>query len=332
MAPAVARPAYQRWNTPPSKGLGPKWDRFRARTGGELMAEFFGTFILIALGCGSVAVAAVGLPGSGRQTVAFGPANWLIIAFGWGLAVAFAVYVAGGVSGAHLNPAVTLAWTLRRGFPARKVPAYWAAQIAGAFCGGLLVYAVYDSAIRVYDVTNHTTRGASADTFGVFATAPAKYFGGANLGPLIDQIVGTALLVALIAALIDAQNQAPESNLAPLMVGFVVVVIGLAYGTNAGYAINPARDFGPRLVTSIFGWGKLAFPGDGAGFTKYWWIPIVGPLIGGCIGVLAYDAFVGKVLDQRPQDEDDAQKDHGAGHVPEENAPAHYEDAASGTH
>lgn len=299
---------YVRWSTPSSRGLGPRFDRFRARTGGELMAEFFGTFILIALGCGSVAVAVVGLPGSGRQTAPFGPGNWLIISFGWAMAVAFGVYVAGGVSGAHLNPAVTLAWTLRRGFPLRKLPAYWAAQIAGAFAGGLLVYAVYNSAIRAYEASHHTPRSASLDTFSIFATFPAKYFGGGFVGPFVDQVVGTAILVALVAALIDAHNQAPTSNLGPYMVGLVVLVIGLAYGTNAGYAINPARDLGPRLVTEAFGWSRLAFPGSGAGFSDYFWIPLVGPLVGGAVGVLVYDGFVGTVLEHRPAERANADR------------------------
>src|SRR5438105_3735083 len=122
------------------------WARMRQSTGGELLAEFLGTAILIILGCGSVAVAVAGLPGSGRQTVSFGPANWLIISWGWGLAVVFGVYVAGGVSGAHINPAVTLAFALRRNFPWPKVLPYWAAQLVGAFAGAALVYAVYHDA------------------------------------------------------------------------------------------------------------------------------------------------------------------------------------------
>src|SRR5699024_3045799 len=105
-----------------------RWVRMRQNLGGEMMAEFLGTFVLVLLGCGSVAVALVGLPGSGRQTGDFGPANWLIIAWGWGLAVTFGVYVAGGVTGAHINPAVTLAWAVRKTFAWRKVVPYWVAQ------------------------------------------------------------------------------------------------------------------------------------------------------------------------------------------------------------
>jgi glycerol uptake facilitator protein len=294
----------------------------RQTTVGELMAEFLGTAILIILGAGSVAVAVVGLPGSGRQSGAFGAANWLIIAWGWGLAVVFAVYVAGGVSGAHVNPAVTLAWAIRRGFPWRKVGPYWAAQVVGAFAGAAVVYAVYHNAIDTYNAAQRLPPN-SLDTFSIFATFPAKYFGASVWGPLIDQIVGTAILVAIIAALIDSRNQAPAANLAPFMVGLVVVAIGLTYGTNAGYAINPARDFGPRLFTFFAGWGSTAFPGDGDWFSNYWWIPIVGPLVGGVIGVLIYDFFIGHVLTARqaPESEATPEPDQAPASTPDSTVP-----------
>ncbi|MFI5606259.1 MIP/aquaporin family protein [Amycolatopsis sp. NPDC051903] len=277
------------------------WSRLRANVGGELLAEFLGTAILIVLGCGSVALAVAGLPGSGRQSVDFGAGNWLIIAFGWGLAVVFAVYVAGGVSGAHINPAVTLAFAVRRKFPWPKVLPYWFAQVVGALAGAAVVYAVYHDAIDAFNAaqTPPLSRPDSLATFSIFATFPAEYFGGSVWGPLIDQIVGTAILVGIIAALIDTRNQAPQGNMAPFMVGLVVLVIGLTYGTNAGYAINPARDFGPRLFTLFEGWGNKAFPGDGAWFSNYWWIPIAGPLIGGVVGILIYDLFIGQVLTAR---------------------------------
>jgi glycerol uptake facilitator len=251
------------------------------------------------IGCGSVAVAVAGLPGSGRQSVSFGAANWLIIAWGWGLAVVFGVYIAGGVSGAHINPAVTLAFAIRRKFPWAKVLPYWAAQVVGAFAGAAVVYAVYHNAIDFYNASQVppiTSRPDSLPTFSIFATFPAQYFGGTWWGPFVDQVVGTALLVGLIAALIDRRNQAPGGNVAPYMIGFVVVAIGLTYGTNAGYAINPARDFGPRLLTFATGWGSKAFPGDGMWFSNYWWIPIAGPLVGGVIGILIYDLLIGQVL------------------------------------
>ncbi|MBA8824589.1 glycerol uptake facilitator protein [Saccharopolyspora lacisalsi] len=280
-----------------TRGTRGVWTRIRRGTGGELSAEFLGTFTLILLGCGSVAVAVAGLPGSGRQEGAFGAANWLIVSWGWGLAVAFGVYVAGGVSGAHINPAVTFAWALRRRFPWSKVVPYWFAQTLGAFAAAALVFAVYRPAIVAYDQAQGiAARPESLSTFSIFATYPAEYFAGGVVGPLLDQVVGTAILVGLIAALIDNRNQAPGANVAPFVIGLVVMVIGLSYGSNAGYAINPARDLGPRLLTWLAGWGELAFPGSYDHFAHYWWIPIVGPLVGGAVGVLVYDLFIGQVL------------------------------------
>jgi glycerol uptake facilitator protein len=278
--------------------------RLRATLGGEMLAEFFGTFVLILIGDGSVALAVVGLPGSGRQTLAidpFGPANWLIIAFGWAFAVTFGVYVAGGVSGAHLNPAVTLSFAARRGFPLRKVVPYWIAQVAGALAAAAVVSATYWGAINWFNGMKHIPKSQSLDTFAIFATFPAKYWNGDWPGPFVDQIVGAAILVALIAALIDSRNLAPKGNVAPLLIGLVVAAIGLAYGTNAGYAINPARDLGPRLFAWADGWGAIAFPGRFEWFDNYWWIPIAGPLIGGLLGILIYDFFIGQVLRARAE-------------------------------
>lgn len=269
---------------------------------GEMLAEFLGTFVLLLLGIGSVAVAVVGLPGSGRQVVEFGPANWLIIAWGWGLAVVFGVYVAGGVSGAHINPAVTLAFAVRRDFPWRKVLPYWLAQVLGAFAAAALVYACYRWAIDAANAKEGITREESLGTYSIFATFPAEYFGNSWWGPLLDQIVGTAILLLLICALIDTRNTAPAANLHPFIIGLAVVVIGLAFGTNAGYAINPARDFGPRLFTFFEGWGPIALPGSFGWFSGYWWIPIVGPLIGAVLGTLVYDLLIGSVLKARSKE------------------------------
>jgi len=266
---------------------------------GELLAEFLGTFVLILLGCASVAVAVAGLPGSGRQSDPFGAANWLIIAFGWGFAVVFGVYVAGGVSGAHINPAVTLAFAVRRAFPWVKVVPYMLAQLVGAFAAAAVVYSVYSWAIDAFNAKAGVPRSESLDTYAIFATFPAEYFGGSWWGPLLDQIVGTAVLVLLIFALIDARNSAPAANLGPFLIGMVVTVIGLTFGPNAGYAINPARDFGPRLWTFLTGWGELALPGTYEWFSFYFWIPIIGPLIGAVVGAVVYDLFIGQVVAAR---------------------------------
>ncbi|MFC5958288.1 MIP/aquaporin family protein [Streptomyces pratens] len=273
---------------------------YRKGLAGEMLAEFLGTFVLLLLGIGSVAVAVVGLPGSGRQTADFGPANWLIISWGWGLAVVFGVYVAGGISGAHLNPAVTLSFAVRRDFPWRKVLPYWLAQVVGAFVAAALVYACYRWAIDAANVKAGVPRDESLATYSIFATFPAEYFGDSWWGPLLDQIVGTGILLLLICALIDTRNTAPMSNMGPFLIGLVVVAIGLTFGTNAGYAINPARDFGPRLFTFFEGWGSIALPGTFQWFSGYWWIPIVGPLIGGVAGTGVYDLLISPVLKARP--------------------------------
>jgi len=268
--------------------------RWRANTAGELLAEFIGTFILICFGDGVVAMAVAALNQSGRGTQIFAASgDWLIITWGWGFAVAFAVYVAGGVSGAHINPAVTLAFAVKRDFPWRKVPSYWGAQVLGAFAGAALVYAVYKGAIDSYERVNHITRGDpnSVPTYSIFATFPAKYLGN-WVGPLVDQVVGTAFLVGFVLAVVDEFNQPVRANLAPLIVGFIVVAIGISFGANAGYAINPARDLGPRLFAWAAGWGKIAVPGDYGNVNSYLWIPIIGPFVGGVIGAFVYDITI----------------------------------------
>jgi glycerol uptake facilitator protein len=274
---------------------------WRCTTWGELLSELLGTFVLICFGDGVVAMAVAALNQSGRGTDIFAASgDWLIIGWGWGFAVTFAVYVAGGISGAHINPAVTLAFAARRGFPWRKVPGYIAAQVVGAFLGALLVYIVYKGAIDSYERAHDITRGDpdSLTTFSIFATFPAKYLGN-WVGPFIDQVVGTAFLLAFVFAVVDELNQPPKANLAPLVIGFVVVAIGLSFGANAGYAINPARDFGPRLFAGIAGWGKVAIPGNYANVSGYLWIPIVGPFIGGLIGAFAYDLGIRDTLRTR---------------------------------
>jgi glycerol uptake facilitator protein len=274
---------------------------WRRTTWGEYLSELLGTFVLIAFGDGVVAMAVAALNQSGRGTQIFqASGDWLLIGWGWGFAVAFGIYVAGGISGAHINPAVTIAFAARRGFPWRKVPGYIAAQIVGAFLGALLVYVVYKGAIDSYERVNHITRGDpnSVPTYSIFATFPAKYLGN-WVGPTVDQIVGTAFLMAFIFAVLDEHNMPVRANLAPVVIGFVVVAVGISFGANAGYAINPARDFGPRLFALIAGWGKVAIPGDYGNVNSYLWIPIVGPILGALIGGLAYDLGIRDTLRAR---------------------------------
>jgi glycerol uptake facilitator protein len=269
---------------------------------GELMAEFLGTAVLIAFGDGVVAMAVAALDSSGRAatptTIFQASGDWLLITWGWALAVALAVYLVGGVSGAHINPAVTLAFATRGDLPWWKVIPYWIAQVAGGFVGALVVFINYAAAIGAYESAAGITRGTlggphdSTATFSIFATFPAKYYNGNLLGPLFDQILGTFLLVILIFAIIDKLNLSPGANLAPFMIGLVVAGIGMSFGANAGYAINPARDLGPRIFAFLAGWGQVALPG----VDNYFWVPIVGPLIGGVLAAFVYHYAIHRVL------------------------------------
>ena len=272
--------------------------RWRQTTVGEYSSEFLGTFVLIMFGDGVVAMVVAALNQSGRGPEPFvGQADWILIATGWGLAVALAVYVAGGISSAHINPAVTLAMAVFRDFSWRKVPGYMIAQVLGAFVAGAVVYVNYKHSINAFEAANDITRGEdnSIPTFSIFATFPAGYYPNVA-GPFVDELIGTALLVGIVLALVDEFNVAPRVNIGPLLIGFVVFAIGLSFGANSGYAINPARDLGPRLFAWIQGWGEIAVPGNYPNIDGYMWIPIVAPLVGGLVGALIYDFFIHHVL------------------------------------
>ena len=245
-------------------------------TNREAAAEFLGTFILIVFGVGVVA-----------QTVLSANANgsFLAINIGWGLAVMLGVYVAGAVSGAHLNPAVTIALAVVRGFPWAKAAPYIVAQMAGAFVASAVVYLTYREAFDAFDAGVRQIAGARG-TAGIFATYPQPFL--STLGGFVDQVVGTALLMLSILAVTDSRNAATPSWLTPVIVGGIVTAIGVSFGFNAGYAINPARDLGPRLFTAVGGWGSGVFTAaDG-----WWWVPVVAPCVGAVVGALAYDLLV----------------------------------------
>jgi MIP family channel proteins len=245
----------------------------------ELLAEFLGTFVLIVFGVAVVA-----------QTVLSGgtAGTMLSINLGWGLAVTMGCYVAAGVSGAHLNPAVTLALAAFRGFAWPKVAPYMLAQLAGAFVASVVVFLTYHEALTAFDGGTRRVVGDLA-TAGIWATYP-KPFLSTFPGGLVDQIVGTALLVGVIFGITDGRNSIPPAGLIPLIVGLLVVLIGMTFGFNAGYAINPARDLGPRLFTAVAGWGGDVFRAG----NSWWWVPIAGPLAGGLIGGFVYDALIGR--------------------------------------
>jgi glycerol uptake facilitator protein len=244
---------------------------------GELAAEFAGTMILILFGVGVVAQVAGGGIGDHDS-----------IAWAWGLGVMLGVYVAGRVSGAHLNPAVTVALAVFKGFAWRKVVPYSLAQFLGAFVAALLVRWNYTEVLHAADP------GLTVKTQGVFSTLPGNgTLPVGEWGAFRDQIIGTAILLFLILAITDAAGTPPAANLAPFVIGLIVVAIGMAWGTNAGYAINPARDFGPRLASFLTGYGG-AFR-DQTGYL-YFWIPIVAPILGGLLGAGLYQALIGRFL------------------------------------
>jgi MIP family channel proteins len=241
----------------------------------EAAAEFLGTFVLIAFGTGVVAEVVLSDKANGTA---------LSIHLAWGLAVMMGIYASAGVSGAHLNPAVTLALAALRGFPWSKLPAYVAAQVAGAFAGAALTFVTYREAFAHFDRGVRSVSGATA-TAGIFATYPQPYL--SLGGGFLDQVVGTALLMLGIFAISDRRNAGPASG-GPVLVAGLVALIGMSFGLNAGYAINPARDFGPRLFTALAGWGGEVFSaGNG-----WWWVPIVAPCLGGLLGGFVYDVLI----------------------------------------
>lgn len=252
---------------------------------GEASAEFAGTMILILFGVGVVAqvVTSEGTLGDHDS-----------IAWAWGLGVVMGVYTAARISGAHLNPAVTVALAVFAGFSWRKVAPFIAAQVAGAFVAALIVRIAYADAIALVD-PDHTIA-----TQGIFSTLPGN--GALDISTstaLLDQVIGTAILLFLILAVTDVRNSAPVAWMAPFIIGLIVVAIGMAWGTNAGYAINPARDFGPRLASWFTGYGNAFHDQNGS---LYFWVPIIGPLVGGLLGGGAYKLFVERFL---PPDEEE---------------------------
>jgi MIP family channel proteins len=245
----------------------------------EMLAEFLGTFVLIVFGVGVVAQTVLSNGAAGTT---------LSINIAWGLAVTMGCYVSAGVTGAHLNPAVTVALAIHRRFPWSKIAPYVAAQMAGAFVASAVVFLTYHEALGAFDGGVRQVVGAQG-TARIWATYPQPFLS-TFPGGFIDQVVGTSLLVGVIFAVTDSRNSPAPAGLAPVVVGLVVVLIGAAFGFNSGYAINPARDLGPRLFTAVAGWGNEVFrAGNG-----WWWVPIVAPRVCGALGGWAYDLCVGK--------------------------------------
>lgn len=246
----------------------------------QLIAEFVGTMLILLFGAGVVAMIVLFGTGAAGEVVNGGYTN---ITLGWGLGVTFGVYASAKVSGAHLNPAVTLALAVFRGFPWSKVVPYCVAQTAGAFAGAALVFLNYRPAFERFDPALEKTTKIFT-TFPAFPALPAAGF--------IDQVLGTALLLFLIFAVTDELNMPVSANLAPVVIGLIVVAIGISFGALHGYAINPARDLGPRVFVVLAGFKNNGLT-DGSGV---WWVPIAAPLLGGVLGGGLYDLTVRRYL------------------------------------
>ncbi|KAJ7986136.1 hypothetical protein DPEC_G00347660 [Dallia pectoralis] len=240
------------------------------------LAEFLGIFVLILFGCGSVAQTVLSKGSLGEP---------LTIHIGFTLGVMMAVYVAGGVSGAHVNPAVSLAMVVLGKLPIKRFPVYVAAQFLGAFAGSCAVYGFYYDALMDHTGGDLQVTGINA-TANIFASYPAKHL--SVLGGLVDQVIGTASLVLCILAIIDGKNNGAPKGMEPLCIGLIIMAIGVSMGHNCGYPINPARDLGPRLFTAVAGWGTEVFRAGGC----WWWIPVVGPMLGGLVGAAVYFLFI----------------------------------------
>ena len=246
----------------------------------QLVAEFIGTMLILVFGagvCSMTLLFGTGVPG---EVVKGGYTN---ITLGWGLGVTFGVWASARISGAHLNPAVTLALAVFRDFKWSHVLPFIAAQTAGAFAGAALVFLNYRAAFQQFDPLLEKTAGIFT-TFPAFPAQPAAGF--------IDQVIGTALLLFLVLVIGDERNAPGPAWFAPLGVGAIVVAIGISFGALHGYAINPARDFGPRVFTVLAGFRNNGLTDS----TGVWWVPIAAPLLGGLIGAGVYDLGIRRFL------------------------------------
>ncbi|KAK7173480.1 hypothetical protein R3I93_003334 [Phoxinus phoxinus] len=243
------------------------------------LAECLGTLILVMFGCGAVAQVVLSAGTHGR---------FLTINLAFGFAATLGILVCGQVSGGHLNPAVTFALCLLGREKWRKFPVYFLFQTIGSFLGAAIIFAEYHDAM--YDFAgeeNLLLVSGEKATAGIFATYPSPHL--TILNGFFDQVIGTASLIVCVLAIVDPYNNPIPQGLEAFTVGFSVLVIGLSMGFNSGYAVNPARDFGPRLFTAMAGWGGEVFT------TRQCWflVPIFAPFIGSIIGVIVYQLMVG---------------------------------------
>uniref|UniRef100_A0A3Q3VW74 Aquaporin-3 n=1 Tax=Mola mola TaxID=94237 RepID=A0A3Q3VW74_MOLML len=259
----------------------------------QALAECLGTLILVMFGCGAVA-----------QLVLSGGSHgmFLTVNFAFGFAATLGILVCGQVSGGHLNPAVTFALCLLGRERWKKFPVYFLFQTIGAFFGAAIIFGMYYDALwdfpRAFNITGKDS------TAGIFATYPGKHLTIVN--GFFDQIIGTAALIVCILAIVDPYNNPIPQGLEAFTVGFVVLVIGLSMGFNSGYAVNPARDLGPRIFTAIAGWGSDVFTARQGWFL----VPIFAPFLGTIIGVMIYQLMVGFHVEGEVRDKETAAQEN----------------------
>lgn len=247
----------------------------------EYFAEFFGVMILIIFGAG---VDCQVVLSSSTAVASSQKGSYLSISFGWAIGTALGVWVSGGISGGHINPAVTLALATWRGFPWRKVPGYIFAQLMGGLCGAGVVYANYFHAIDLYEGGPGIR---TLNTAGLFSTYALDYM--TSVSCFFSEFMATAVLVIMVFAFTDKRNSPPPAGLVPLCLFVLILGIGACLGMETGYAINPARDLGPRLLTSMVGYGKAVYTYR----SQYWlWCPVLAPICGAQVGAALYDTFL----------------------------------------
>ncbi|QRV73597.1 aquaporin, Major intrinsic protein family [Ceratobasidium sp. AG-Ba] len=258
-----------------------KWAAIR-HTLREPVAEFLGTMILVMFGTG--AACQVNLSAS-TAVAASQKGDYLTSAFGWGVGVALGVWVSDGISGGHINPAVTLASAIFRGFSWKKVPAFILAQVLGACTGAGLVFANYHRAIDLFE--GGSGMRSVPGTAGLFTTFPLPYMSNAQC--FFQEFLATALLLIVVCAVTDKRNGPPPAGMLPLALFITVFGIGICFGMQTSYAINPARDIGPRLMCWMAGYGRQVWNFRG----QYWlYAPIIGPIAGAFAGTAIYDGFL----------------------------------------
>ncbi|XP_076305267.1 aquaporin-9-like [Tachypleus tridentatus] len=243
----------------------------------QCLAEFIGTLLLVLFGDSILAVAVLGKIGS---------IGAVAVPLGWGLGLMIGIAVSGGVSGGHLNPAITVAFATVGKFKWKKIPAFIASQYLGGFIAAALVFFVYEGAFENFDGGYRSVTGENA-TAHIFATYPQEFVNTRN--GFFDQVVGTFLLMIAISAIIDDKNMNIAQGLQPLLIGLSLTAVICCFGFNCQASLNPARDLSPRIFTAMAGWGVDVFS-----FRNYnwFWVPVIGPHIGAILGVWIYRFMV----------------------------------------